>query len=266
MQAPSRVASQRDWRAVTGQELRDLWVGGGRGLLLSFVFSIVLSLITYLAATNRALNFLEQREAVNLALQVGIGVGSLLALLTGADGISGERERATLETSLVTPVSRRQLVGGKLLAALSLWVAAFVITIPYVCYLGRGVAITGEALAAGVIVGTLLAVFFASLGMLISIFSASNRLSLSLSFFLLLALFAPTQIPAGALKGLAGEISLRVNPLASGLRYVGDLLVDGHSWSEDLSWLISPIVAAVVFAAAALAAARFIRLRGSVSK
>src|SRR6266576_2267816 len=125
-------------RVVTGQELRDLWLGG-RGLVLGFAFSLLLSVISYLVATNRALNFLEQRESVNLTLQVAIAVGALLALLTAADAVSGERERGTLESLLVTPVSRLEISLGKLLAALSLWVVAFAITLPYVWFLARGV-------------------------------------------------------------------------------------------------------------------------------
>src|SRR5438132_5599380 len=116
---------------VFEQELRDLWVGG-RGLALSLAFSVLLSVIAYLVATNRALNFLEQRESVNLTLQVAIAVGALLALLAAADSVSGERERGTLEALLLTPVSRLQLTSGKLGAALTLWLAAFAITIPYV--------------------------------------------------------------------------------------------------------------------------------------
>src|SRR5207247_4041815 len=101
---------------VFEQELRDLWVGG-RGLALSLAFSVLLSVLAYLVATNTALNFLEQRESVNLTLQVAIAVGALLALLAAADTVSGERERGTLEALLMTPVSRLQLTGGKLGAA-----------------------------------------------------------------------------------------------------------------------------------------------------
>ena len=253
------------WVVVLQQELRDLWLGG-RGLMLSFAFSILVSVIAYLVATNTALNFLEQRESVNLTLQVAIAVGGLLALLTAADAISGERERGTLESVLLTPVSRRQLASGKLLAALSLWLAAFAITVPYVWFLGRGVGIVGDALATGLVVGTLLAVFLASLGIVVSLFTSSNRVSLSLSLFGLLALFAPTQLPSSAQKGWAGELLLRVNPVTAGEHYVGKIVVSGHTWSEDVSWLISPVVAAVVFALAApVLGARFIRLRGGVS-
>src|SRR5256885_6415709 len=99
---------------VLGQELRDLWLGG-RALALCFAFSLLLSVIAYLVATNRALNFLEQRETVNLTLQVAIAVGALLTLLAAADAVSGERERGTLESLLLTPVPRLELTLGKLL-------------------------------------------------------------------------------------------------------------------------------------------------------
>jgi hypothetical protein len=77
---------------VLGQELRDLWLGG-RALALTIGFSLLLSVIAYLAASNQVLNFLEQRETVNLTLQVAVAVGALLALLAAADAVSGERGR-----------------------------------------------------------------------------------------------------------------------------------------------------------------------------
>lgn len=264
--APSRAErSTPAWRVVLGQEVRDLWLGG-RGLVLIFAFSVLVGIIAYLVATNTDLNFLEQRESTSLTLQVAIAVGGLLTLLVAADAISGERERGTLETLLLTPVSRHQLAVGKLLASLSLWLAAFVITVPYVWFLGDGVGIVDEALVAGFVVGTLLAVFLASLGLLLSCFTASNRVSLSLSLFVLLALLAPTQLPAGAQQAWAGDLLLRVNPLTAGERYVSRIVISGHEWSQDVSWLLSPVIGAVVFAVAAtLVGGRSIRLRGGVS-
>ena len=250
---------------VLGQELRDLWLSG-RALTLCFAFSLLLSVIAYLTATNQALNFLEQRETVNLTLQVAVAVGALLALLVAADTISGERERGTLEELLLTPISKLDLTAGKLLAALSLWLAAFAIAIPYVVFLGRGVGIAWDALAAGLVVGTLLAVCLASLGMMISVFSSSNRTSLSLSLFLLLAIFVPTQLPSSAQSGWAGELLLRVNPVTAGEHYIGRIVVNGRAWSEDASWLLSPVICGVVLCALALAAgARYTRLRGGAS-
>ena len=257
-----RAEPRRTWAIVAEQELRDLWLGG-RGLPLSLAFSALLSVLSYLVATNRSLNFLEQHESVNLTLQVAIAVGALLALLAAADTFSGERERGTLETLLLTPVPRIELTAGKLVAAFSLWVAAFAITIPYVWFLGRGVGIVADALAVGVVVGSLLALFLTSLGVLVSVFAWSNRVSLSFSLFLLLALFAPTQFPSSAQQGWAGDLLLRANPLTAGEHYVGKIVVDRHPWSQDLSWLASPLAAAVLFTTfTVFAGGRYMRLNG----
>ena len=254
------------WLVVAGGECRDLWVGG-RGPVLMFGYSVLLSVVTYLLATNKVLNYLEQREAVNLALQVAVSVGVLLTMVIGADAISGERERGTLETPLLTPPPRWQIAVGKLLAALSLWLAAFVLSLPYVWVLGRGVSIVGSAVLLGGLVGTLLAIGLAGLGLVVSGLSGSNRVSLSVSLFVLLALFAPTQLPAGARQGWLGDLLVRLNPVASGLQYVGGVLVDGHRWTRDLSYLISPALLALLAVIVLLSGAdRLLRLQrgGSV--
>lgn len=254
------------WRVVAGQECRELWVGGrGPGLLLAL--SVLLGTVTYLVATNRVLNYLEQRESVTLLLQVAVGVGVLVTMVVGADAVSGERERGTLETLLLTPTPRRQLLAGKLLAALTLWAAALAVTVPYVWVLGRGVGATGPALLAGSAVGTVLAAGLAALGLVLSGLARSNRTSLAGSLLLLLALFAPTQLPTGARQGALGDVLVRLNPVGSGERYLGAVLVAGHGWTRDLSYLLSPVLTALLAGAVlVLAADRLVGLDGGLGR
>ena len=253
------------WRIVAGQECRDLWVSG-RGPVLLFAFSVLLSVMTYLAGTNQVLNFLEQREAVNLTVQIAVAVGVLVTLVVCADAISGERERGTLESLLLAPISRRAIMLGKMLASLSLWLAAFLVSVPYVWTLGRGVSVVGPALLLGLLVGTLLAVALAALGLLISALSSSNKVSLAVSLFLLLALFVPTQLPGGAPKGWFGDALVRLNPVGSAMRYFTAVLVTGHDWTRDLSYLISPLLTAVLAGGAVvIASSRIVRLTTGVS-
>ena len=256
---------QPGWLVVAEQECRDLWASG-RGLILLFLFSVLVSAVAYLTSTNLALNFLEQRESVNLVLQFAVAVGVLATLVVSADGISGERERGTLETLLVTPVSRRSIIIGKLIAALTLWFATFVISIPYLWVLGRDVGILGPALALGFGVGTLLAVGLGSIGLLISAASNSNKTSVGASIFLLLILFAPTQLPSGLPQGWFFEALLRANPVASGLAYISSLLVEGHGWTQDLSYLITPLLTAIIAGGAlVLAGPQLVRLTRGVT-
>ena len=239
------------WRIVAGQELRDLWLGG-RALLLLLAFSVLASVITYMGATSEGINFLEKRETVNLTLQVAVMFGALLALLVAADAISGERERGTLESLLLTPVPRRQLASGKLLAALSLWFAALVVTVPYVWFLGRDVGAVDDALLAALLVGSLVAVSLTALGLIVSVLASTNRVSLSVSLFVLLALFAPTLLPGGAKQGWAGELFQRVNPMTAAEHYMRNVVISQYEWTKELDWLVAPILASVVLAVIAI--------------
>ena len=258
------AATSPSWRIVAGQECRDLWISG-RGPGLLFAFSVLLSVITYLAATNQVLNFLEQREAVNLTLQVAVTVGVLVVLLVSADAVSGERERGTLETLLLSPASRRGILLGKLTAAMTLWLGAFIVSIPYIWVLGRGVSLVGKALLLGLLIGTVLAVTLAAFGLLVSAMSNSNKVSLSVSFLVLLALFVPTQLPPMPTSWI-GNVLTRVNPLGSATTYLSAVLVKGHDWTRDLTYFISPLVALVLAGGLLLTAGpRLVRLTGGVN-
>jgi ABC-2 type transport system permease protein len=247
------------WPVVAEQETRDLWVGG-RGPVLMFGYAVLLSAISYLAATNRGLNFLEQREAVNLLLQVAMTVGVLVTLLVTADAISGERERGTLESLLLTAVGRRSIAMGKLLGALSLWLGCVVVSLPYLWVIGRSVAAVRPAVVIVLLAGTLVAVALAGLGLVISGLSSSNRVSLAVSLLVLLALFAPTQLP-GMAKSWVGELLIRVNPLGSTMEFASRVVLGRHDWRHELDYLIAPaVLVGLVAVVIVVAGNRMVRL------
>jgi ABC-2 type transport system permease protein len=112
---PARLATV-GWIVVTSQELSALW-RGGKIPALFVPFSIVLSFMSYLLATNKELSLTPPKEMVFFILQITIAVSLLISLIIGANAISEEQENETLEGLLVTPVSRRQIILGKFLAA-----------------------------------------------------------------------------------------------------------------------------------------------------
>lgn len=236
------------------KELRDLWLSG-RGLVFLLAHTVLLSGITYLIATNQELNFLEQREAVSLLVQVTVAVGGLLVVLTAADAVSGERERGTLEALLLTPTSRRWIVAANGVATMSLWLAAFLLAMPYLWWIGRDVGTFGAAAVGTFVTGTLLALIVTALGLLVSTFAQSNAVSVGLTFFVLLALYAPSQLPAEASRGWAGELLVRLDPFTAGLTYLDRLVIGAHSLTQDASLLVLPALLAVLLPALALAAA-----------
>jgi ABC-2 type transport system permease protein len=227
-------------------------------------YAVLLSITSYQTASNRQLNFLEQREALNQTLQIAVAVGALLVLVASADAVSGERDRGTLEPLLVTPGPPQALVVGKAVAALSLWGVAYACAVPYLWYLARGTRVTAVTLVGGLAVGTLLALFSAGAGLAISALASNSRASLSLGLFMLLALWAPTQLPTSTRQAWFGDTLLHVDPFASGLRYLGKLVVNARGVTDDVGWFIGPVIATVVLAGVAVVVGRRLSLAGGL--
>jgi ABC-2 type transport system permease protein len=115
-------------------------------------------------------------------------------------------------------------------------------------------------------VGTLVAISLSAFGIIVSVLASTNRLSLSVSLFVLLALFAPTLLPAGAKQGWAGELLLRVNPMTAAEHYMRNIVINQYEWTKELSWLISPVAASILLAiVAVMVVPRFIRLRSGAA-
>jgi len=255
-------ATSGGWTVVAAQELRDLWLSA-RGPIIVLVFSLLLSLLTYLAATNKELNIIDQKDTVNLVMQITLGIGVAVSLLFSADAVSGERERETLESLLLTPVPRRQIALGKLLAAASIWPVMVVVAIPYVWALKGGASLFANAVVAGFVVGSLLTAAFGSLGLIVSIFSNSNRLSLALTFFVFVVLLAPTQLP---LSGWFGDLIVKINPVTAGSSFLDNVVVKGHGWGQESALLLAPVLAAIIATSVAFLIAGRLRLQRGIDR
>lgn len=261
-----RTDSQRmktgGWAVVARQELGDLWLSA-KGLSVLFGFTVLISILAYLAAADAGINLLDARESVGLIVQTSIGLGTLAALVVSADAISGERERGTLESLLVTPLPRRQLVIGKLLAATSMWIACMVVALPFVAVLADGPGVAFDAVAVFLLAGILVAAALTALGLSISSISMSNRVSLAASVAILLLLVAPSQLAAIKAKAGLSAILIKANPVSSGLELATNVLVRQRPWGDQWPYLISPVVAVILFTSLAVIASKRIELGGS---
>ena len=168
------------WWLVCKQELIELWVRG-RVLIFLILFSVLMSFTSVMHEWEAQFSKIPPRELVFITLQSTISFGLFIGLIIGADSISGERERATLESLLLTPASRRQIVIGKFLAALSPWPAAMLLSMPYLAVMSQGHPMLWRDASIGAVMGTLLAVAYTGMGMLMSIWSRTNKNSLFLS-------------------------------------------------------------------------------------
>ena len=254
------------WWLVFRREFIDLWTGG-RVLLLLTLFSLVMSVTSVLRELESGLSLIPPVEMAFLTILSGISFGLFVGMVIGADSISGERERATLEPLLLTPAKPRQIVFGKFLAAMSPWPVTFLLTIPYVVVLAQGDESVTEGLLLGALLGGLLAIAFTGFGMLLSIWARSNRASLFASLVVYLVFLIPTQWPGSAQKGDLGYLIQQFNPLQASSEFLEKVLVNNRTVAEKMTYLLAAIFAAVgVLAVLFLYAAPRLRLDREASR
>ncbi len=233
------------WWIIFLRELAELWIGG-KALIMLFIYCILLGIMAYVLASNNELSLMPPQEMVFLTLQTALSIGGFIAAIIGADSISGERERATLEALLLTPTSRFQIVLGKYLAAISPWPAAMIITIPFLSVLSQGDEAFGQAVYWGFIFGSLLTMGYTGIGMIASMWSTSNRTSLGVSLVIYLICALPVQFPGNAQTGTMARLLKASNPMEAVDHFLEKILVNNRTPGELTNYLYSPILLSVI--------------------
>ena len=233
------------WWLVCRRDLHDLWIGG-KALLLVLVYTIVIGTSTYLMVRSSQLDLTPPKEMVWATLQTCMYVGVFMSLLIAADTLSGARERAMMESLLLTPASRTQIVAGKFLASMSPWPAAMVVTYPCLLVVSQGDPILYPAIKWVGYVGSLLVFGFTGLAMLVSFWSTSNRTSIFISLSIYVLFLLPALLPGQAQKGLVGKFFQRSNPLAAADEFLEKVIVNNRSLHDYGSWLKGPYVFPIV--------------------
>lgn len=233
------------WWIMFLREMSELWILG-RALVLLVLFSVLLGITSFLLATNSQLDLIPPKEIVFLMLQIAIAFGLFIGLIIGADSVSGERERSTLEALLLAPTSRRHIILGKFLAGISPWPAALLISSLYVVVLAQGDVVLGQALLWSALLGSILSIGFTGFGTLVSVWSGSNKTSLFISLLVYLLLLIPTQFPGTAQAGGMGQFIKRLNPLEATNQFLEKVLVNNRTPAEMDSWLWAPFLFAAI--------------------
>jgi ABC-2 type transport system permease protein len=233
------------WWLVFKREMEDLWIGG-KALILMLIYSIILGVTVYVYCFNSELILTPPREATYEILKNAMSISLFIALVIGADSLSGERDRGTLESLLLTPANRRQIIAGKFLAGLSQWPAAFLIILPFIKLLSQLDQIFLPALIWGALTGTILVIGYTCLGMLVSFWSATNKTSYFFSLGIYILFLIPAQLPGRAETSEEGQFFQWVNPLASINHFLSNRLVNYRPVDEYWTWLVTPAVFSIV--------------------
>jgi ABC-type transport system involved in cytochrome c biogenesis permease component len=232
------------WRLVLKRELMDLWIGG-KAFNLLLIYSAVLGLISYTYSFSTELSLAPPQEAVYEMLKNATAFSIFIGLIIGTDSFSGERDRSTLESLLLTPVNRRHIIIAKLLAGISTWPAAYLIALPFLYVLAQGHEVLAPAMIWGALTGTVLVLGYTGLGMLVSFWSSTNKISYFVSLSIYALLLVPVELSGDGVD-ITGEFLQWINPVSAINYFLSKYLLFHRPAGEYWPWLVSSVLLAVL--------------------
>ncbi len=230
-----------------------------KGLVWLLVASFLFSFISYLLLTNKELSLLDQTEMLWLLGKVIIGVALLIVTIHASSVITTEFERETAESLFLTPLSIRDFLLGKFLASFTLWLALFVVAIPYILAVSAGSHLAIPFMGYVLLLGSLGTAGFIFFIFALSLWIRSSKNTLTIALVILFALSAPALF-SSTLKaaGLLDAVT-KINPIDAIFSSLDNVLVDYKvSLPENAPFLL-PLMAfcLVTFALLALSVLSF---------
>ena len=233
-----------------------------RGSMWAVLAALVLSLMSYLLLTDKELSLLDQSEMLYIITSLAIGLGLLVVGILAGDAVAGERERATLESVLLTPIGRGSLVAGKIWAVVASWFVIFAISAPYILVVSAGTNLSIPALLYTFILGTLCVAGFATLIVGISCLASTGRGVTLAALSIFIAMAAPTLLGTVLQKSWFGTIYNALSPFAQVRLSLDNVIVDKESLLVQLPH-VGALAAFVALAAVFVAlATRRVSLEG----
>jgi ABC-2 type transport system permease protein len=233
-----------------------------RGSMWAVLAALVLSLMSYLLLTDKELSLLDQSEMLYIITSLSIGLGLLVVGILAGDAVAGERERATLESVLLTPVGRGSLVAGKIWAVVASWFLIFAISAPYIFVVSAGTNLSGPALLYTFVLGTLCVAGFAALTVGISCLASTGRGVTLAALAIFIAMAAPTLLGSVLQKSWFGAIYNALSPFAQVRLSLDSVIVDKEGLLVQLPHLSGLAAFVLVTGAFAAIAAQRVSLEG----
>lgn len=190
------------------------------------VASLLFSFTSYLLLTNKELSLLDQTELLWMLSEIIIGVALLIVAIDASSIIASEFEKETAESLFLSPMSLKDFIIGKLLASLTLWLAVFVVAIPYIVVASSGTNLVWAFLGYTALLGTLGITGLIMLIFGISLLYRSAKNTITTSLIILLAFSVPAFFSSTLKSNPAAQWFGKINPVDNIFSSLDNILVD----------------------------------------
>ena len=229
------------------------------------VASLLFSFTSYLLLTNKELSLLDQTELLWMLGEIIIGVALLIVAIDASSIINYEFEKETAESLFLSPISLKDFVIGKLLASLTLWLAVFVVAVPYIVVASSGTNLVWPFLAYTALLGTLGAAGLIMIIFGISLLYRSSKNTITTSLIILLAFSVPAFFSSTLKNNPVAIWFSKINPVDNIFSSLDNILVDYQtSIAQNIKFILPLLIFCAVGAVILLASMKYFKKQGII--
>ncbi|MDD4432113.1 ABC transporter permease [Haloimpatiens lingqiaonensis] len=217
-----------------------------KGIWMMFAATIVLSALCFLVTNIKEGAVLAQSDILGYAIKAELFLTLTISMVLGASAFASEREENTLESLLLTPISKWNLTFGKFLGVMVVGVLLLVISIPYLIAIGLGSGLVLDATMILLLCGLMLLIAFTSIAIGLSIIVGNSKASILASVLMMIILTFPAFVQGLFKLSPIGTFLLKFDPMAGCFNMMSAILMDRRSFLSQMNNIIPIVVFMVI--------------------
>jgi len=197
-----------------------------KGLWIYFAIALLFSGLSFSFISVKELSLLAQVEVNMTFMKVMIGISVLVSLVIGSNMFSGEKEQGTLESLLLTPLSRMEITLAKVIGIVVFWLLISILSLPYFFALTLGTDLFVKIIAFMYLIGLPLVISYSLLSIAFSAWLSSTKNAMLMSIVIFIVTAIPMFLSTTMKKAGFAYLIDRMSPISSSMLAMKDYLVN----------------------------------------
>lgn len=233
-----------------------------KGIWMMVAAAFILSALCFLVMNIKEGSVLAQNDILQYAIKAVLLITLTISTVLGASAFASEREENTLESLLLTPISKLNLTLAKFLGVLVVGIILCLVSIPYLIAIGLGSGLVLQAILVTLFCGILLLLAFTGISIGLSVLMGNSKASILTSVLIVLILTFPAFIQGLFKMSPVGTFFLKYDPMASCFNMMKSMLSDKLSFFSQMQYILPILLFAVIGVAFMIFTSRWVALKG----
>lgn len=233
-----------------------------KGLWMIVASAFILTGLCFLVVNIKEGSVLAQNDILQYAIKAVIFLTLTVSMVLGSSSFVAEREENTMESLLLTPVSKLSLAIAKYAGVMMIGVLLYIVSVPYLIAIGAGSDLIVNSIFITFFGGLLLLIAFVAISIIFSIVMKSSKASILTSILIMIVLTFPALIQGIFKLSPIGLFILKIDPVACCFNMMSKMLTDKIPFFSLGNYILPLVIFAAVCVAAMAWFSRKIALKG----